>query len=98
MRNVLAHYCQWLSGLPTYQQAPLKELPPPERIRQIKDLQKEQAARQLSAEDREAIVRWIDRYAQQHAARLLAMLPEEGKKQLAKLGPAARHRRAVLAL
>ena len=96
LRSVLAHYCQWLSGLPTYP-ADLKELPPAERIRQIKRLQKEQAvnaARQLSAQDREAIARWIDRYAQRHADRVLAMTPtsETRKQQISKLGPAERHR------
>jgi hypothetical protein len=94
LRNVLAHYCQWLSALPAYP-ADLKGLPPEERLQRVKNLQKEQAARQLSPEDREAIVRWIDRYARQHADRMLAMISEKRKPQLAKLGPAGRHRMAV---
>ena len=64
LRDVLGHYCQWLAVLPAYRQAELKEVPPAQRVRQIKVIEAMQAvaaARQHNAEDHPALPRQIDR-------------------------------------
>ena len=72
--------------------------PQSQRIQKIKKIQQEQAAAsQFDAKDRQALLQWIDRYAQQHEARLLEMLPPFRRQQFSKLRPEVRHR-MVLAL
>ena len=100
LRELMGRYCQWLAELPQYRRDKLADLPPTERIREIKNIRQEQAAStawQPSDEDRRGLWRWMDHYADQHQARFLAMLPNARRQQLAKLNPQVRHR-LVLAL
>ncbi len=95
LRNVLAHYCQWFAGLPTFRQAELRDAPPAERIKTVRKIQAAEAARQLGAEDRQALLQWIDRYVRQHEARLVDMLPPLWRQQFSGLSPEVRHTRVL---
>ena len=96
----MRRYSQWLGSLAPYHRAELQELAPDRRVQQIKRLQAEQAkqaktsAHSHTAKDRQGIVAWLERYAREHEAGLLEMMPEARRRQLAKA--AAAGRRAVL--
>ena len=91
----MRRYSQWLGSLAPYHRAELQEQAPDRRVQQIKRLQAEQAkqaktsAHSHTAKDRQGIVAWLERYAREHEAGLLEMMPEARRRQLAKAAAVA---------
>jgi hypothetical protein len=84
LHQVLARYHAWLKTITPSQRAALADLPPDERVAQIKLIQRRQEDAQrlqpLTREDRGKIRRWIDALIDQHRAELVAGISERYRK------------------
>lgn len=99
LRETMNRYCRWLATLPPYRRAELLELKPAQRVKQIKQLRQQEQVRtvgkRLAPADHAVVVRWMEQYATEHETRLLEILPEARRHQVAKSSPAMRHRIAT---
>ncbi len=86
--QVLSRYHEWLKTLTPTQRSELADLPPQERVQQIKKIQRQrQMAREqahlnevLSKKDLTAIVQWVEDLAWQRRERLLSGMSESQRK------------------
>ncbi len=88
LQQVLFRYHEWLKTLTPTQRSELADLPPQERVQQIKKIQRQQhMAREqahlnevLSKKDLTAIVQWVEDLAWQRRERLLTGMSESQRK------------------
>jgi hypothetical protein len=88
LRQVLSRYHEWLKTLTPTQRAELADLPPAERVEQIKRIQKQQRiAREqahrvevLSSKDMRVILKWTEDLAWKRRERLLAGMSDAQRK------------------
>ena len=95
LREVMDHYHQWLMTLSLYHRAELQQLDPSERVKRVKSMLEEQAqreAKRLGVQDLATLTGWMERYALQHEARFLDMVPENQRQNYQKAAPAMRPR------
>jgi hypothetical protein len=92
LHELLVRYHEWLKTLSPSQREELSELPPKERIQLIKQIQRQQQARQnqaraaqlLSKQDMLEIVRWTEDFAWKNRDRLLEHMPDKQRKNFDK--------------
>jgi hypothetical protein len=88
-------YYQWLTVLPSYVRAELRELKPKPRVARIRQMLGEQrraAAKRLSADDTRGLVQWMEHLAEQRGEALLRHLPEPLQRRLASADEQKRRR------
>jgi hypothetical protein len=84
LQHVMDHYTRWLNMLPSGQRAEVLSLPPEERIAKIKELMRQQAttgfghlvSQELTDDDLEAILAWLDELLARREKELLAKYPQ----------------------
>jgi hypothetical protein len=84
LQHLMEHYTRWLNTLPSGQRAEVLSLPPQERIAKIKQLMRQQAttgfghlvSQELTDEDLEAILAWLDELVARREKELLAKNPQ----------------------
>jgi hypothetical protein len=101
--GVLSRYTQWLATLPDGQRADLLELPPPQRIEQIRTIRESQEATtfgmqagDIAAQDIMVVARWLHEYVRMHDQELLAQLPKSVRQRIDRLEPGRRRTRQML--
>jgi hypothetical protein len=85
LKETLERYHHWLSTLSSGERNELLSLPQDKRIAKIKELMNKQeeqrfktlVAAKLTKEDREAILRWLGQYVDEHRDEIMESLPEE---------------------
>lgn len=88
LRDTLARYHRWLADLSPGEQAELAGLAPPERLKEVEKLLAEQQRRrdrELSADDRKALLTFLDAYAVAHREELVQLMPEHRRRELNRL-------------
>ena len=99
LRETMNHYCRWLATLSPYRRANLLDMKPQDRLKAIKQTLQEHArseSKRLDAKDRDVLVQWLDQYAKDHESQFYELLPENRRRQTAKMTPAMRHRIAFV--
>ncbi len=84
LRQTAQRYYAWLKTLPMYRRAELQETPPQQRLDAIQRALEEESAqsvRRPRPQDAEALWRWMQQYAQQHEAEVLAALPPDRQQE-----------------
>ncbi|MCS7304702.1 MAG: hypothetical protein NZ602_06300 [Thermoguttaceae bacterium] len=84
LRKTAQRYYAWLKTLPMYRRAELQEMPIDQRLKAIeKALQEEAiyAIRRPKLQDAEGLWQWMQQYALQHQAAVLATLPPERQQE-----------------
>lgn len=85
LRGVLERYHAWLATLSSAERAELLSLPANERIERIKALMqkqederfKKEVSDNLTSEDRQAIMKWLLQFVEDHRDEVLAAIPED---------------------
>ncbi len=93
--QTLHTYSSWLATLPDGERATLLELPPAERIAQIKARQ--QHVTNTPFDDIRVVVGWLQRYVEAHEPELLRQLPREAGERMENR-PASRERARMFLL
>ncbi len=83
LRQIMQNYAKWLRTLQSGARAELVSLPPESRIERIKQLLREQESwrmrryvmSELTPDDREVIVKWMEEYVLAHEEQILQRLP-----------------------
>lgn len=94
----LERYYEWLKGLPSYARAELRQLPPEQRIKRIKQIQAEQRkaeANRLSPEDAKGLMRWMEQLAIKNGAEIMRRIPEGARRRLEVADESVRRRALV---
>ena len=105
LKLVMERYHQWLKALPAGQRIELLDLPPEERLEQIRALRRreerqqfnELAARDLTVADRKAILDWVYSITQPRE-RALRLLSADQRRRFQRLDASARQRMYLFAL
>lgn len=108
LRSVMRNYYEWLKTLTNKQRADLLQLPPQQRIDEIKQLIEEQQQKpfrdlvrtELEPQDVRAIFGWLNHYVENHEEELRAMLPEGERRSISQMRgpPSMRRGRLLMAL
>lgn len=91
-RQILSGYHEWLKTLSPTERAELSELPPEQRIKRIKDIQRRQQHERdhaqrvelLTSRDMRAILSWMEDLVWANREKLLTELPKDRKKWIEK--------------
>ena len=97
LRRIMRNYYEWWKSLPLNYRAELSSLSSPqERVKRIKQLKQEELKRNtakiLSEKDTEALLRWMEEYAEKNQAQFLKKLSPEQNNWLSGTKPEMRTR------
>ncbi|MGE3777330.1 MAG: hypothetical protein AB7F89_09110 [Pirellulaceae bacterium] len=103
MRDVMRRYHTWLADLSLRQRSDLLQMPPEQRIAEIKSvlasqeaLRRQQRQQQIvTSEDLDHILNWIRERADKVTPRLMAELPEKDRQELERMEPRYRTMRLL---
>lgn len=99
LQHVLTHYHDWLRTLKPLERDELLSLPAEERIERIRKLMAEQEktrfrqmADNVPPEDLEAILKWLEDFAESHRERILENMPPDMRRRFEEIEEPARRR------